>query len=81
MNYNTKEVKYGMKKKTMTSCVMGLVFSLVCTCTSFSIVKFHLFPGETSFYALISLAVAQFLAQLVFFLRLNIRTSEAIENI
>lgn len=80
MNNIIKEIKYGMKKKTMTSCVLGLFLSLIFTCMSFSVVKFNLFPAEESFYILISLAVAQFFSQLVFFLRLNIRTSEAMEN-
>lgn len=62
---------YGMGKKTLRSYIIGLLLSLIFTLCSFGIVSHHSLSTEYIFVSLAVLAIAQLIAQVVFFLRMN----------
>lgn len=62
---------YGMGKKTLKSYMIGLTLSLLFTLASFAIVLNHTLPVAYIFIALTVFAIAQFIAQIIFFLRMN----------
>lgn len=62
---------YGMGKKTLKSYMIGLILSLIFTFLSFGIVAHRPFSVSGIFIALTVLAIAQLIAQVVFFLRMN----------
>lgn len=63
---------YGMGKKTLKSYIFGLLLSLIFTFSSFGIVAHHSFPTTYIFIVLTVLAVSQLIAQVIFFLRMNV---------
>jgi len=68
----TATQNYGMGRKTLKAYIIGLVLSLIFTIGSFAIVKDHSLPNSAIFILLTILAVAQLIAQVVFFLRMNV---------
>ena len=62
---------YGMGKKTLKSYIIGLVLSLIFTCISFYIVMNHVFSKSGLYLGVSVLAIAQLIAQVVFFLRMT----------
>lgn len=56
---------------SLKSYVVGFLASLLLTGISFYIVFANLFSGHTLFYAVIGLAVAQAIIQLIFFLHVG----------
>lgn len=60
-----------MGKKTLKSYMIGLFLSLVFTFCSFGIVAHHPFSTSIIFIVLAVLAIAQLIAQVIFFLRMN----------
>ena len=67
MSVNT----YGMGKKTLSSYIIGLTLSVIFTLCSFATVTYHIFSTKNTFIVLAVLAIAQLIAQVVFFLRMN----------
>ena len=69
-NANTK-MKYGAGIKTVKAYMIGLLLSLLFTFASFWIVTDHRLSQETLFILLSIFAIAQLIAQVVYFLRFN----------
>lgn len=65
------ENAYGMGKKTLKAYIYGLALSLIFTLSSFGLVAFHTLPNTHTYVVISLLAVAQLIAQVVFFLRMN----------
>jgi cytochrome o ubiquinol oxidase operon protein cyoD len=65
-------MKYGAKAKTLKSYLIGLFLSLIFTFTAFALVGKRLMGVEGLYITLTALAVAQLLAQVICFLRLNV---------
>lgn len=71
MSTEATAVKYGYRKKTLTSYFIGLFLSLAFTFIAFYCVGHHVM-SDTALYGLITgLALLQLFAQVVFFLRMN----------
>lgn len=64
-----------MNQGTLKSYVAGFGLSLVFTLTAFYLVTQHALPARLLIAAVISLALAQFTAQLLLFLHLGTETS------
>jgi cytochrome o ubiquinol oxidase subunit IV len=61
----------GSGQKTLKSYMIGFVVSLLLTLMAFGLTEIRLFTGTYLYVALGILAIAQLVAQSVFFLRLN----------
>lgn len=73
MSSNVDEaLKYGTGKKTLNAYIKGLGLSLLFTFLAFGIVVYHPFSSTMAYVSLVVLAILQFLAQVVFFLRMNL---------
>jgi len=68
----TATANFGMGRKTLKAYVIGLVLSILFTLGSFGIVEVHSLSNPMIFVLLAVLAIAQFIAQVVFFLRMNV---------
>jgi cytochrome o ubiquinol oxidase operon protein cyoD len=71
-NHTAAQMKYGAKAKTLKSYLMGLAFSLIFTFSAFAIVGKHLLNVSDTYMTITALAVAQLLAQVICFLRMNV---------
>lgn len=63
---------FGMGRKTLKAYLMGLGLSIIFTLISFGIVEDHSLSNRTIFTILTFSAIAQFIAQVVYFLRMNV---------
>ena len=65
-------MKYGAKLKTLKSYLIGLFLSLLFTFIAFALVNVHSLSVDTLFILVTILAIFQLIAQVVYFLRLNV---------
>ncbi len=79
-NQNPVATKYGMGLKTLKSYIIGLGLSLIFTIASFSLVAVHALSNTAILLSITALALAQLIAQVVFFLRMN-KTAEGRWNL
>lgn len=75
------EPDYGTGKKNLTIYVTGLVLCIILTLLPFRAVSHHLFSRGNTLFFLGVCAVAQFLVQVVCFLRLSASTHQGKTNI
>ena len=58
-------------QKTLSSYVIGLVFSMILTLMSFGLIEKRIFTTKYLYISLAALAIAQLFVQAICFLRLN----------
>lgn len=75
MSQSTSGLKYGNREKTLKSYMIGLALSLIFTMIAFECVGHHLLTHAHLYILLTVLALAQLLAQVVYFLRMNVTTA------
>src|SRR3990167_5316607 len=73
---------YGIGKKNFTSYALGILLCIFLTAIPFFSVINHWFTSNTAYATIIySCALAQFIVQLVFFLRVNTMSEQSRSNI
>ncbi len=70
-NHQVQGQKAAPGQKTLTSYMIGLALSLVFTFIAFWLVSEHAMTNENLYIVLTALALSQLLAQVIFFLRMN----------
>ena len=70
-NVAKSNMKFGAGLKTLKAYMIGLALSLLFTFLAFGLVTDHRLSTETLYILLSVFAVAQLIAQVVFFLRFN----------
>lgn len=73
--------KSATSPKTLASYLIGLGLSLIFTFIAFWLVSAHPMTTEGLYITLTALALAQFLAQVIFFLRLNMNPEGRLTSI
>jgi len=63
---------FGNGKKTLRAYITGLVLSLFFTVVAFYLVGEHILPTVATYIAITILAILQLMAQVVYFLRMNV---------
>lgn len=66
-----ENLEFGTGKKTLFSYILGFILSILLTLLAFVLVQHHLVPDSQLGIILMSLAIIQFIAQSLCFLRLN----------
>ena len=72
---------YGTGQKTLRIYVIGFTLCIALTLIPFYVVITNKFSIQMTFVVIFIAALLQFLAQVIFFLRLNIRTTQAQLNV
>lgn len=67
----SEEERFGTGKKKLSVYVTGMVLCVLLTLVSFGLVSMHWLSAEMMIPALVIAAIAQFIVQVVCFLRLN----------
>ncbi len=71
----------GLGQKTLATYLFGVFLCVILTIIPFFTVMYHLFNIHTIFLVLVVSAILQFLVQVIFFLRLNMKTIQAKYNV
>ena len=75
------EPDYGTGPKTLRIYIIGFVLCILLTLIPFYVVITNKFSILMTFVVIFISALLQFLAQVIFFLRLNVRTTQAQINV
>jgi cytochrome o ubiquinol oxidase operon protein cyoD len=70
-NFNTLDTEYGASHGTLANYIIGFVLSIILTLGAYEIVVNHVFSNAG---AIILIAVAQLIVQLIFFLHLSTKS-------
>lgn len=81
LDHNMSEPDFGAGKKTLPVYVVGLLACIVLTLVPFATVMYGLAGKTATYYILALSAIAQFLVQVVCFLRLNLKTMQSQINV
>ncbi len=80
-SHHTQEPDFGAGKKTFNTYILGVVLCVILTLIPFAVVMKGSLSHAMTYAVLITSAVAQFLVQVVCFLRLNLITTQSRINI
>ena len=72
---------YGFSKKTFISYMIGILLSILLTIVPFAVVYRDMFGHTMTFAVIMISALLQLFVQCVFFLRLNLNTTQGKSNV
>lgn len=75
------EPDYGTADKTLKLYLLGIAQCIILTLIPFYVVMNHLYSRMTTFGIIAVCAIAQFIVQAIFFLRLNSKTIQSKMNV
>ena len=80
-DHHALEPDYGTGKKNLSIYVVGLVLCIILTLIPFSVVEYKLLSKGMTLLVLAVAAIAQFLVQVICFLRLSVATEQGKINV
>ena len=80
-HHESSSPDFGTGHKKLSIYTLGMVICVVLTVIAFHAVMSGMFTRIQTISIIFSAAVAQFLVQIIFFLRLNVRTEQGIVNV
>lgn len=80
-HHDTSSPDFGTGHKKLSIYTLGMVICVVLTIIAFYAVMSELFPRIITIAIIFAAAVTQFLVQIIFFLRLNVRTEQGVVNV
>ena len=81
LDHSVAEPDFGAGKKTLFVYLLGVFACIVLTLIPFATVMYNWADKTTTYYILAFSAIAQFLVQVVCFLRLNLKTMQSQINV
>lgn len=81
MSHHDASPDFGTSHKKLSIYSIGMVICVVLTIIAFYAVMSEMFTRIQTIAIIFSAAVAQFLIQIIFFLRLNVKTEQGVVNV
>ena len=81
MSHHEASPDFGTSQKKLSIYSTGMVICVVLTIVAFHAVMSEMFTRIQTIAIIFSAAVAQFLVQIIFFLRLNVKTEQGMVNV